>query len=67
MDMLPGAIGCPAADPKSPTLVLVHGLPGWQIVGDHAPRASRPKHVEDGVDYFTQIDASWSSAGLGCR
>ncbi len=33
----------------------VHRLPGWKVLGQHAPAAARPRHVADRVQHLPQI------------
>ena len=41
-------------------------VPGGQIVREHPPWASAPKHIQDAVEHLPQVHCTWSSPGLGC-
>jgi len=60
MDALPRSVGFPSFG------VLVDGRPRRQVVREHAPRASRARDVDDGVDDFAQVGAR-SAAPFGGR
>ena len=44
MDLLPEPLQPPEPE------IMVHGLPGWQIVGQQAPGTATAEHVEDGIE-----------------
>src|SRR5215216_2699303 len=57
---LPGAVHAPSPE------VMVGCLPGQgEVVREQAPSTSTPEHVEDGVQYFSRLVSSGTSARFG--
>lgn len=46
VELFPDAAGAPQAE------VVIGGLPGWEIVGQHAPGAAGTQVMEDGIEDF---------------
>src|SRR5260221_2548702 len=55
----------PGSDPALG--LIIDGMPGRQIVGDHPPRATRPHHVTQGVEHRPQGMISLRRVGLHGR
>lgn len=45
--------------------VAVDGLPGREVVGQHAPGAATPQDIENGVDHFSDVHTSATAPSLG--
>src|SRR5262249_9081596 len=63
-DLLPGAVRVPIPE------VVIHAVPGREVVGQGTPRAAFPGVIEQGVDdlaqiYLTRPTGSGAARGLG--
>src|SRR5919202_1755471 len=58
---LPGTIQTPLPE------VVEYGLPGWELVREHAPLAAGFRDVEDGVEHRTRAVHTGTPAPFGGR